>query len=99
MGLAAENTAIKVGDTAQREVRNKLKQKYTREAVDDYHRGVFLMGRTAVDVVKGTRNHFKQKKQFQLEKAKYRLKKADNKLYKAKIKPKLADNEENLCIA
>ena len=57
------------------------------------------MGRTAVDVVKGTRNHFKQKKQFQLEKAKYRLKKADNKLYKAKIKPKLADNEENLCIA
>ena len=99
VGLAAETTAIKVGDTAQREARNKLKQKYTREAVDDYHKGVFLMGRTAVDAVKGTRNHFKQKKQFQLEKAKYRLKKADNKLYKAKIKPKLADNEENLCVA
>ena len=99
VGLASETIAIKVGETAQREVRNKLKQKYTREAVDDYHKGVFLMGRTAVDAVKGTRNHFKQKKQFQLEKAKYRLKKADNKLYKAKIKPKLADNEENLCIA
>lgn len=99
VGLAAETTAIKVGETAQREVRNKLKQKYTREAVDDYHNGIFLMGRTAVDAVKGTRNHFKQKKQFHLEKAKYRLKKADNKLYKAKTKPKLADNEENLCIA
>ena len=70
VGLAAETTAIKVGDTAQREVRNKLNQKYTHEAVDDYHKGVFLMGRTAVDAVKGTRNHFKQKKQFQLEKAK-----------------------------
>lgn len=99
VGLASETTAIKVGETAQREVRNKLKQKYTSEAVDDYHKGVFLMGRTAVDAVKGTRNHFKQKKQFQLEKAKYKLKNADSKLYKAKIKPKLADNEEKLCIA
>lgn len=95
-GLAAETTAIKIGDVAQREVRNKLKQKYTREAVDDYHKGVFLMGRTAVDAVKGTRNHFKQKKQFQLEKAKFKLKKADNKLYRAKIKPKLADNKAEL---
>ena len=95
-GLAAETTAIKIGDVAQREVRNKLKQKYTREAVDDYHNGVFLMGRTAVDAVKGTRNHFKQKKQFQLEKAKFKLKKADNKLYRAKIKPKLADNKAEL---
>ena len=97
MGLAAETTAIKVGENAQREVRNKLKQKYTREAVDDYHKGVFLMGRTAVDAVKGTHNHFKQKKQFQLEKAKYRLKKADNKLYKAKTyKPKMAKTKADL---
>ena len=94
--LAGETIAIKATDTAQREVRNKLKQKYTREAVDDYHKGVFLMGRTAVDAVKGTRNHFKQKKQFQLERAKFKLKKADNKLYKAKIKPKLADNKAEL---
>ncbi len=97
VGLAAETTAIKVGDTAQREVRNKLKQKYTSEAVDDYHKGVFLMGRTAVDAVKGTRNHFKQKKQFQLEQAKYKLKKADNKLYKAKTyKPKMAKTKADL---
>lgn len=95
-GLAAETTALKVGDVAQREVRNKLKQKYTREAVDDYHRGIFFMGRTAVDAVKGTRNHFRQKKKFQLEQAKYKLKKADNKLYKAKMKPKLADNKADL---
>ena len=52
--LAAETVGLKGADVAQREVRNKLKQKYTREAVDDYHRGVFLMGRTAVDAVKGT---------------------------------------------
>ncbi|WP_303161786.1 hypothetical protein [Ruminococcus champanellensis] len=97
VGLAAETTAIKVGETAQREVRNKLKQKYTREAVDDYHKGVFLMGRTAVDAVKGTRNHFKQKKQFQLEQAKYKLKKADNKLFKAKTyKPKMAKTKADL---
>jgi len=94
--LAAETTAIKLTDTAQHEVRNKLKQKYTREAVDDYHKGIFLMGRTAVDAVKGTRNHFRQKKQFQLENAKFRLKKADNKLYKAKIKSKLAKNKADL---
>lgn len=97
VGLAAETTAIKVGENAQREVRQKLKQKYTREAVDDYHKGVFLIGRTAVDAVKGTRNHFKQKKQFQLEQAKYKLKKADNKLYKAKTyKPKMAKTKAEL---
>lgn len=97
VGLAAETTAIKVGENAQREVRQKLKQKYTREAVDDYHKGVFLMGRTAVDTVKGTWNHFKQKKQFQLEQAKYKLKKADNKLYKAKTyKPKMAKTKAEL---
>ena len=94
--LAAETAAIKLTDTAQREVCQKLKQKYTSEAVDDYHKGIFLMGRTAVDAVKGTQNHFKQKKQFQLENAKFKLKKADNKLHKAKIKPKLAENKADL---
>lgn len=39
--------------------------------VDDYHRGVFLVGRTAVDAVKGTHNHLKTKKQYKLEKASY----------------------------
>jgi len=95
--LAAETGGIKTADTAQREVRNKLKQKYTREAVDDYHRGVFLMGRTAVDAVKGTHNHLKTKKQYKLEKAKLQLKKADNKLYKAKTqKPKMAATKADL---
>lgn len=95
--LAAETVALKTSDTAQREVRNKLKQKYTREAVDDYHRGVFLMGRTAVDAVKGTHHHLKTKKQHKLEKAKFQLKKADNKLYKAKTgKPKLRANKAAL---
>ena len=95
--LAAETVGLKTSDTAQREVRQKLKQKYTREAVDDYHRGVFLMGRTAVDAVKGTHHHLKTKKQHKLEKAKFQLKKADNKLYKAKTgKPKLRANKAAL---
>ncbi len=95
--LAAETVGIKTADIAQRETRNKLKQKYTREAVDDYHRGVFLMSRTAVDAVKGTHNHLKQKKQHKLEKAKFKLKDADNKLFKAKsYKPKLAANKADL---
>lgn len=89
--LAAETVAMKTSETAQREVRNKLKQKYTREAVDDYHRGVFLMDRTAVDAVKGMHHHLKTKKQYKLERAKFQLKRADNRLYKAKTgKPKMA---------
>ena len=88
--LAVETVGLKGTDVAQREVRHKLKEKYTREAVDDYHRGVFFVGRTAVDAVKGTRNHFKQKKQAELEKAKYKLQKAEYKLFKVdSYKPKL----------
>ena len=95
--LAAETVGIKTADTAQREVRNKIKQKYTREAVDDYHRGVFLVGRTAVDAVKGTRQHFKNKKLHKIEKARFQLKKADNKLYTAKTgKPKMAATKADL---
>ena len=95
--LAAETVGLKGADVAQREVRNKLKQKYTREAVDDYHRGVFLMGRTAVDAVKGTHNHLKTKKQYKLEKAKLQLQKADNKLFKVKsYRPKLCANAADL---
>ena len=95
--LAAETVGLKTSDTAQREVRQKLKQKYTREAVDDYHRGVFLMGRTATDAVKGVHNHLKTKKQYKLEKAKLQLKKTDNRLYKAKTqKPKMAATKADL---
>ena len=95
--LATETVGLKVSDTAQREVRSKLKQKYTREAVDDYHRGVFLMGRTATDAVKGVHSNLKTKKQYKLEKAKLQLKKADNKLYRAKTnRPKLCANSADL---
>ena len=95
--LAAETVGIKTADIAQREIRHKLKEKYTREAVDDYHRGVFFMGRTAVDAVKGTHNHLKTKKQYKLEKAKFKLKDADNKLYKAKThKPKMSATKADL---
>ena len=95
--LAAETVGIKTADITQREVRQKLKQKYTREAVDDYHRGVFFMGRAVVDAVKGTHDHLKAKKQYKLEKAKFKLKDADNKLYKAKThKPKMAATKADL---
>ena len=95
--LAAETVGIKGADVAQREVRNKLKQKYTREAVDDYHRGVFFVGRTAVDAVKGTHCHLKQKKQQKLEKAKYKLQKAEYKVFKAdSYKPKLSASKADI---
>lgn len=95
--LATETVGLKVSDTTQREFRNKLKQKYTREAVDDYHRGVFLIARTAMDAVKGVHNHLKTKKQYKLEKAKLQLKKADNKLFQAKTyRPKLNANAAEL---
>lgn len=90
VALASETVGLKASDTARREVRQKLQQKYTREAVDDYHRGVFFVGRTAVDAVKGTRQHLKQKKQHKLEKTKYKLKKVDYAVFKAETySPKL----------
>ena len=95
--LAAETVGLKGADAGQRELRNTLKQKYTREAVDDYHRGVFLMGRTTADAVKGVRKHLKTKKQYKIEKAKLQLQKADNKLFKAKTyRPKLCANAADL---
>ena len=78
-GLAAETVGLKSADTASREIVNKARQKYTREAVDDYHRGTIAALRIGADAVKGTKRHFKLKKQYKLEKAKYRLKKAENK--------------------
>ena len=48
------------------------------------------MGRTSVDAVKGTRQHFKLKKQHKLEKAKFKLKKAEFAVYHHDdFKPKL----------
>ena len=88
--LASEDITLKLGDTAVNETKTKLKQKYTREAVDDYHRGLFFMGRTSVDAVKGTRQHFKLKQQHKLEKAKFKLKKAEFSVYHHdNFKPKL----------
>ena len=86
---------MKTGDFAQREARNKLKQKYHSEAVDDYHRGAFLVAGTAVDAVKGTRNYFRQKKRNSLEKAKFKLKKAEYKAFKVKTyEPALKQSQQ-----
>ena len=80
-GLAAETAAIRTADDVSREIVDQARRKYTREAVDDYHRGTFAALRIGADAVKGTKRHFKLKKQYRLEKAKYRLKKADNQLF------------------
>lgn len=95
--LATETVGLKGADIAQREVRNKLKQEHTRNAVDDYHRGTFFIGRTAIDAVKGTRNYLKAAKQARLEKAKYKLQKAELRVLKEKsYKPKLKANKADV---
>lgn len=95
--LGAETVALKTGNAVQRDVRYKLKQKYRQEAVDDMHRGTIATLVIAKDAVKGTRRHFKQKKQFKLEKARYRLQKAEYKLFKGEqYQPKLAKNRKEL---
>lgn len=96
-GLAVETVGIKATDTASREIVNKARQKYTREAVDDYHRGTIATLRIGADAVKGTKQHFKLKKQYKLEKAKYRLKKAEYKVFKYdNFKPELADSKKEI---
>lgn len=93
VALASETIGLKSADVAFREVKNNLKQKYTREAVDDYHKGTFFITRTAFDAVRGTRNHFKSKKQYKLEKAKFKLKKVEYSVFKNDtFKPKFQKN-------
>ena len=94
--LAAETVGIKSGDAVQREVRNKLKEKYAREAVDDFHKGTFAQLRIGADLIKGTRQHLNLKKQYKFEKAKFKLKKAEcavfkHDTYQPKIKTNKAD--------
>ena len=61
------------------------------------HRGTIATLVIAKDAVKGTRRHFKQKKQFKLEKARYRLQKAEYKLFKGEqYQPKLAKSRKEL---
>ncbi len=95
--LTSETIGLKSADVVKREVVNKLKQKYFREAVDDYHRGTFETLRISADAVKGTHNHFKSKKQYKLEKAKFKLKKAEYSVFKNDtFKPKIQNNKADL---
>ena len=95
--LGAETVTLKTTKAAERNVRYKLKQKYRQEAVDDYHRGTIATLVIAKDAVHGARSHFKQKKQFRLEKTRYRLQKAEYKLFKGEqYRPKLAKNRKEL---
>ena len=95
--LGAETVTLKTTKAAERNVRYKLKQKYRQEAVDDYHRGTIATLGIAKDAVHGTRSHFKQKKQFKLEKTRYCLQKAEYKLFKGEqYRPKLAKSRKAL---
>ena len=93
-GLGAETLAINTADAVKSDVTHKLRRKYTQEAVDDYHRGTFATVRIAADAVKGTHRHLKLKKQNRVEKAKYKLKRAENDLFKHE-KYKQENNELN----
>mgnify|MGYP006873036300 CR=1 FL=1 len=93
-GLVSETLGIKAAETAGREVRHHYQNKYVREAADDYHKGIFFVGRIAVDGIKGTRTHFKQKRQHKLETAKYKLRRAERKDFiKNGYKPKIEKNK------
>ena len=95
--LGAETVMLKTAKAAERNVRYKLKQKYRQEAVDDYHRGTIATLVIAKDAAHGTRSHFKQKKQFKLEKTRYRLQKAEYKLFKGEqYRPKLVKSRKAL---
>lgn len=97
-GLAAETTGLKLSGFAVKETARYVQQKYREDAVDDYNKGVLAGGRIAVDAVKGTYSHFKQKKQNQLEKERYRLKKQELYNFRSKCKPKFAANRQNVRI-
>lgn len=95
--LASETIGLKSADVAGREIKNNLKQKYSREAIDDYHKGTFEALRIGADAVKGTHNHFKSKKQYKLEKAKFKLKKAEYAVFKEDtFKPKIQNSKADL---
>lgn len=81
VGLAGETIGIRAAETAGKELRYYYQNKYMREAADDYHKGIFFVGRITADGIKGTHSHFKQKRQYKIEKAKFKLKKAERKEY------------------
>lgn len=94
VGLASETVGLKTAKTAGREALYHYKNKYMREAADDYHKGAFFMAEIAVDGIKGTRSHFKQKQQSKLEKAKFILRKEELKDFKKNgFKPKSKKNK------
>ncbi|MGN0583580.1 MAG: hypothetical protein ACI4KB_12855 [Oscillospiraceae bacterium] len=96
-GLAAETLTLNTADAVQNEVTHKLRQKYTQEAVDDGHRGTIAAARIAFDAVNGTRRHLTLKRQNRVEKAKYKIKRAENKLFvHEKYKPESKELNKKL---
>lgn len=77
-GLTVESGITKVSDIAKDKGKKKLQegwQKYKREANDDVNKAVIEVSKVSFDGIKGIRNHFVQKNQHKLYKARYRLKK------------------------
>ena len=88
VSLAGETVGIKSAETATREVKNHYQRKYSREATDDYHKGILFSGRLVFDAVNGTRQHFRLKKQYQLESAKSDVKTAEYQEFQRNFRPK-----------
>ena len=74
-GLAAETAAIRTADDVSREIVDQARRKYTREAVDDYHRGTFAALRIGADAVKGTKTAFQAEKAIPFGKSKIQIEK------------------------
>ena len=88
VSLAGETVGIKSAETATREVKNHYQRKYSREATDDYHKGILFSGRLVFDAVNGTRQQFRLKKQYQLESAKSDVKTAEYQEFQREFRPK-----------
>lgn len=86
VGLAAETTALKAKDTAQRETLRFVQNKYRQNAIDDYHKGTLFMARLVVDAGKGTHQHFRLKKQHKVERFKFKELKRDSLSFKKTAK-------------
>lgn len=98
-GLTAESGILALGDAVKNKALLAAKQnayKYRNEAQDDVHRGAFAASKIAIDAGLGLRNHFKEKKQHKLHKARYRLQKYSAIELKLQKQPVLKQNKRDI---
>lgn len=93
--LATETVTVKLTDKGVKAATNTVKQKLTPEEYDDIGKAITQAGRIGNDALKGTKSHFKQKKQNKLEKEKYKLQKQTLHNFKPSYKEKRTDLRQN----